>query len=158
MSSVEKIDQAFTQFKFAENVLEAAQAGKLDATRVWENDDVIRVARNNWKVCLGMTAVALDAAFDDANVPPDPRRLEPADDLRSVIRMIRCAFNKSLLDPKWEVRGRFERVFHLRLPNVLPEIDLRALDKKPFDLEDIGGAAAYGEIRDEARKILSKLP
>lgn len=174
MDPTQRIDQAFRQLDFAVKLLNFIEKGKLDRAELdvpvevalsggkarvddkifRDQEDLLKAARHNVNINAGMAAIALDSVYEQANVPPDPRRMEPAEDLRSLVRMIRSAFAKDLIAPKWEVRGRFVRAYRLQLGNVPEEIDLSARDQTPFEFHDIGGLRALVAMKNEVKKVL----
>lgn len=175
MNPVQKIDQAFRQFDFAIKFVSFVSRRKVELSELdttaevhigGENvrvegstfrdyDDLVSAAHRNFMITMGMTATALESAFTGANIPADPRRLDPAADLRSLVWMICCAFRQDPMAPTWEIRTRFARVFNLRLDGVPPDVDLRTKDKSEFKVEDIGGVKGLIAIKNEVKRILT---
>lgn len=174
MDTTQRIDQALRQFEFAVKLFRLIDAGRLERTALdvpvelklggepfriegkifREQDDFLAAAMNNVSINLGALAVALDSAYEEKNTPPDPRRLEPEQDLRSLVRMIRSAFSKDLINPRWDVRGRFVRAYRPRVAPVPDVVDLSTRDQTPFDLKDIGGAPGMDAIVRRVKETL----
>jgi hypothetical protein len=68
-------------------------------------DSVVLADQANVGVCFGVTAIVLDAAFDVAGVQKRPKSRAPADELRTLVYMVRCAFAHNPAMPCWEARG-----------------------------------------------------
>ncbi len=175
MNPEQRIDHAFRQLDFAIKFVSYVERRKVELSELdstaevhiaGENvrvegktfrdyDDLATAAQKNFLITMGMTAAALESAFTTANIPADPRRLEPAADVRSVVWMICCAFRSDPMAPKWEIRTRFARTFALHLENVPAEVDLRTKDKSDFHIADIGGVKGYVDIKNEVKRLLS---
>jgi len=172
----QRIDQAFRQLDFSIKFVSYVERRKVELSELdttaevhisGENvrvegktfrdyDDLSTAAQKNFLITMGMTASALEAAYASANIPADPRRLEPDADLRSLVWMVCCAFRQDAMSPKWEIRSRFARTYALRLENVPEEIDLRTKDKSDFRIDDLGGVKGYIAIKNAVKKELSK--
>ena len=117
-------------------------------------EDIILAAQNSYVITLGFSAISLDTVLDESGLArgkaPDNVR-----DLRDLIYMVRCAFAHDMMDPRWEARGPFSRTLHIYLPHRTVVIDVGALDGRSFELDHIGGAEAYFEMKEKIKKLLT---
>ena len=69
-------------------------------------------------VSFGVSAIVLDAAFDVAGLKNQPASRLDADELRTLVRMVRCAFAHNPALPVWEARARepVGRVHEIEVP------------------------------------------
>jgi hypothetical protein len=78
-------------------------------------EDLILSSQNVYSTSLGLSAIALETACNDAGIRNNPLDQTPKGELRSFIYMLRCAFAHDLMWPRWEARGDYARVFNLSL-------------------------------------------
>lgn len=106
-------------------------------------------------MAFGTSAMVLEAAFETAGLSRNPRSRLPADELRTLIFMIRCAFAHNPALPLWEARGpEHARTISLVLQGSPISIDLRRLHGQPFEYEHIGGFANWLKIKTELVELL----
>ena len=90
-------------------------------------------------MAFGASALALDKAFEVAEVKEDPTSDNNVVRLRTLVYLVRCAYAHGIADPKWEVRGKYNTSLILNLPSGATNIDLRELDGQSFNFEQLGG-------------------
>ena len=174
MIPTERIDQAFLQLEFAIKLLTYVELGKLDKKEfdvdvtllLKENnltfrndtfqkyDDLINAVQNNYNITLGFTAILLNSCFEEAGTNHDPKDNLFKAEIRSLIYMIRCAFAHDMMSPKWEVRGKYNRILNIQFEDYKLEINLCKLDGQPFEVSQIGGIDNYYKVKDAAQGFL----
>ncbi len=170
------VDRAFRHLEFAIKLMCYCELDHLDRRR-FDTDVAILLERENVSfpagtfqslqavvsaaqalvgVCFGISATVLDAAFEAASIPRRPQSRTSADELRSLVYMIRCAFAHNPAFPCWEARGQdFSRTMTVQLNGgELLRIDLASLHCKPFEYEHIGGFANWYKVRAAAQEII----
>lgn len=172
---LETIDQVFLQFEFNLKVMAYFELNKVDKNDfdtdltilddknniVYPNssfhtyDDLILAAQNNVSMCFGVTAITLDTALADAGIDRNPDDLSEKGCLRTIIYMVRCAFAHNMMEPKWEVRGNYNKSIELNLNNIRLLIDLPQLNGKVFEYNDIGGTDNWLTIKELTKKIIA---
>ena len=118
-------------------------------------DSIVPPAQAMVSMAFGASAMVLEAAFGAASKKRKPSSRDPADELQTLIYMVRCAFAHNPAMPIWEARGKdYERNLRLELEREAVSIDLVALNGKPFDYEHIGGLANWFKVRAAAEALL----
>ncbi len=118
-------------------------------------DSVVLAAQANVGVCFGVTAIVLDAVFEVAGVPKRPQSFAPADELRTLVYMVRCAFAHNPAMPCWDARKYYARLLSLPLGASTMTLDLASLHGRPFEHEHIGGFANWFKIRSESERVIN---
>ncbi len=170
------VEHAFQHLEFAIRLMCYCEQGHLDlaqfdsdVTILLERENVsfpsglftsqegaIRAAQANVGVCFGASAIVLDAAFDAAGIRRQPQLREPADELRTLVYMIRCAFGHNPAFPVWDARGNdFCRELSLSINSLNLSVDLGALHGRSFEYEHIGGFANWPRIRSASEAIMN---
>lgn len=121
------------------------------------NESVVLAAKLNVSICFGVTALALNAAYDEAGITNRPTSRDPSDELRTLVYMVRCAFAHNPANPCWNAKGDFARVLTLSVCDPALNIDLAALHNRPFDYADIGGFPNWMKIRVASEAQLAAL-
>jgi len=118
-------------------------------------DSLVLPARANVGVSFGVSAIVLDAAFEAAGISRKPESNAPADLLRTLVFMIRCAFAHNPAMPCWKVQGPYLRTLTLLLEGKGISVNLSQLHGAPFDYKDIGGLATWYRIRRAAERLIN---
>jgi hypothetical protein len=119
-------------------------------------DSVVLASQANVGVCFGTTAIILDAAFEAADIPRRPLSHAPADELRTLVYMVRCAFAHNPAMPCWNAKKLYARSLSLPLGSSSAfSMDLAALNDKPFEYEHIGGFANWFLVRTEVERVIN---
>jgi hypothetical protein len=175
MTSSEKIDQAFLQFAFAIKLLMYFELDKVDKNQFdtdttielkrkninlknnlfHTNGDLKNAAINNLNITLGATAIILDESLTSAGILNSHADTSEQGQLRTLIYMIRCAYAHNMIEPRWEVRGKYIRTLKYSVFREVFEVNLNELNGKPFDMEQIGGHDVYIQIKD---RLITLLP
>jgi hypothetical protein len=107
-------------------------------------------------VCFGVSAIVLDAAFDVAGLKNRPASRLDADELRTLVRMVRCAFAHNPAMPVWEARGNdYSRELSFVLGDASLSVDLASFHGQAFEYNHLGGFANWLRIRDAAVSLIS---
>lgn len=107
-------------------------------------------------VCFGVSAIVLDAAFDVGGLKNKPGSRLDADELRTLVRMVRCAFAHNPALPVWEARGNdYSRQLSFAVGDVSLSVDLASLHGQAFEYDHIGGFANWLRIRDSALSLIN---
>jgi len=102
-------------------------------------------------VCFGVSAIVLDTAFDVAGLKNKPSSRLDADELRTLVRMVRCAFAHNPAMPIWEARGSdYSRHLSFTVDDASLSINLASFHGQPFEYDHVGGFANWLRIRDAA--------
>jgi hypothetical protein len=164
------VEQAFKQLEFAIKLMCYCERGDLDREKFdsdvtilldeenvgfpdgsFQSDqDIVIASQINVGICFGVSAIALEAAFEAAEIARNPISRDPNDELRTLVYMVRCAFAHNPAKPCWEARGDFARNIQLNLGENGLSIDMVALHGNDFDYSHIGGFANWYAIREEA--------
>lgn len=119
------------------------------------NEAVIPASQALVGMAFGTSAMVLEAAFEVAGLSRKPKSRLPADELRTLVYMVRCAFAHNPALPLWEARGpEHARIVSVTLQGSPSSIDLTSLHGQPFDYEHIGGFANWLKIKNEAVALL----
>ncbi len=110
--------------------------------------DIVRAASITVSAAFGASAVTLDKAWEVAGVLPNPESEDATVKLRTLVYMIRCAYAHGIADPKWKVKGRYQRLFQVNLRSGILELDLSELNNQSFDFNVLGGHTKWFEILD----------
>ena len=172
--ALEDIDIAFLQLEFSLKLLTFCELGKIDPVEFdtdltvrLENgnlsypfehfsqpENIVRAAAVSVSLAAGATAFVLDKTWEVAGVARNPKSEDPSAQLRAVVYMVRCAYAHGIAEPRWEVRGDYRRTFEFRLPEEPVELNLRELDGRGFDFDDLGGYRTWFAIRDATLETL----
>lgn len=106
-------------------------------------------------VAFGVSATVLDAAFDVAGRKNRPDSRVGGHELRTLVRMVRCAFAHNPALPVWEARGPYARQLALSVEGASLSVDLVALHGQAFEYKHIGGFGNWLRIRDASRFVLN---
>ncbi len=168
------VDQAFKQLEFAIKLMCYCENGYLDKKKFdtdvtilldkenigfpdgnFQSDQAaITASQINVGICFGVSAIALDAAFETAKIKRNPNLREPEDELRTLVYMVRCAFAHNFAKPCWEAKGDFAHNIQLNLGENDLSIDMMALHGNDFDYSHIGGFANWYKIREKAVRMI----
>lgn len=113
-------------------------------------DATIPAAQALVGVSFGVSAIVLDAAFDVAGLKNKPASRDDVDELRTLVRMVRCAFAHNPAFPTWEARGDYQRDLSFSVDDASLSVDLAALHGQLFEYDHIGGFGCWLRIRDAA--------
>jgi hypothetical protein len=169
------VDHAFRQLEFAIRLMCYCELDHLDRSRfdsdislLFEHENVgfpsgtfaaqeaiVMAAQRNVSICFGVSAMVLDAAFDVVGLRPQPQSHAPADELRTLVYMIRCAFAHNPAFPRWEVRKYYARRFSLYLDASALSVDLASLHGKLFEYQHIGGFGNWLRIRAASEAFIN---
>ena len=170
------VDIAFRQVEFTSKVLAYCELGKVDPSEFdidhlvlvdsgsisfptghfSDADNIRRAAMVSVAVASGISALALDKAFEVAGLKPDPASPENSVRVRTVVYMVRCAYAHGIAEPRWKVRGQYARTIEFGLGSDRLELDLAKLNGCPFEFQSLGGPQNWFRIRDEALAILER--
>lgn len=169
------VEHAFRHLEFAIKLMCYCEDGRLDLEAfdadttillVTENvgfptnhfssiEAVIPASQALVGMAFGTSAMVLEAAFEVAGLSRNPSSRLPADELRTLVFMVRCAFAHNPALPLWEARGpEHARAISVVLQGSPFSIDLSSLNGQPFDYEHIGGFANWLKIRTESVALL----
>jgi len=101
-------------------------------------------------VSFGVSAIVLDTAFDVAGLKNTPASRLDADELRTLVRMVRCAFAHNPALPIWEARGEYSRCLSFSVGAASCSVNLASLHGQMFEYDHIGGFGNWLRIRDAA--------
>ena len=172
--ALEDVNIAFLQLEFSIKLLTFCELGKVDPaefdtdlTVVLENanlpypsghfsdpGNIVRAAGVSVSLASAASALVLDKAWEVAGIARDPKSEDPSVQLRAVVYMVRCAYAHGIAEPRWKVRGDYRSTFELRLPERPVDLDLREVDGRGFDFDDLGGYHTWFAIRDVTLETL----
>lgn len=173
--AIRDVVQAFKQLEFALKLTCYCARGDLDRDKfdsnveIWEEEknvvllpaglfptdqEILVVSQINEIICLGVSAIVLDAAFETAGIKTNPEANHPDNVLRTLVYMVRCAFAHNFANPCWEARGKYARKIKLDLDSKSLCMDLGALNGKVFNFNDFGGLANWYKIKEMAVQMI----
>lgn len=172
--ALQDVEIAFWQLEFSIKLLMFCELKKLDPSEFDTNhlvkleegnlnfpsghfsdpDNIIRAANVSVALAFGASALALDKAFETAEILPDPESDNNVTRIRTLIYMVRCAYAHGIAEPRWEVRGKYRRAMSIELEGIDTHFDLEKLDGKAFDFKQIGGHSNWNRMRDAAMQVL----
>lgn len=118
-------------------------------------ESVIPVTHALVGVAFGTSAMVLEAAYEAAGMSRKPNSRQPADELRTLVFMVRCAFAHNPAMPVWVAKGpEHSRTISIVLQGLPISIDLQSLHGQPFEYDHIGGFANWLRIRTESVELL----
>jgi hypothetical protein len=167
-SSRKRVELAFLQLEFSIKLLQYAKDGKVNSeefdkpilvelaegsffisgSSFSSRESLVAAAENVYSMSLGLCALALEEACNEAGILKNPLNRTPDGDLRSFVYMVRCAFAHDPMWPKWEVRGHYARILNFQLGGSCHSIDMPSLDGRALELEQFGGLPVYLAMRD----------
>jgi hypothetical protein len=127
---------------------------QLPANQFNSIDEIYLGAENTILLSVGAFFLALDTALDESGYTKDIEAKDPFGQLRILIYMVRCAFAHSVLNPHWEVRGKFKRKLIVKIKDISFELDLNTLSGKNFNIDQIGGYSQLMRIKDYIMRML----
>lgn len=172
--ALQDVEIAFWQLEFSIKLLTFCELKKLDPSEFdtdhlvkleegnlhfpsghfSDSDNIIRAANVSVALAFGASALALDKAFETAEIPPDPESDNNVARIRTLIYMVRCAYAHGIAEPRWEIRGNYRRAMSVELEGIITHLDLKKLDGKVFDFKHIGGHSNWNRMRDAAMQVL----
>lgn len=172
--ALQDVEIAFWQLEFSIKLLTFCELKKLDPSEFdtdhiekleegslhfpsghfSDSDNIIRAANVSVTLAFGASALALDKAFETAEISPDPESDNNIARIRTLIYMVRCAYAHSIAEPRWEVRGKYRRAISVELEGIITHLDLEKLDGKVFEFKHIGGHSNWNRMRDVAMQVL----
>ena len=172
--ALQDVEIAFWQLEFSIKLLTFCELKKLDPSEFdtdhvvkleegnlnfpsghfSDADNIIRAANVSVALAFGASALALDKAFETAEIRPEPESDNNVAQLRTLIYMVRCAYAHGIAEPRWEVRGKYRRAMSVELDGITTLFDLEKLDGKVFDFKHIGGHSNWNRMRDAAIQVL----
>ena len=172
--ALQDVEIAFWQLEFSIKLLNFCELKKLDPSEFdtdhtvkleegnlifpvghfSDQDNIIRAASVSVALAFGASALALDKAFEIAQIPPDPEFNNNVGRIRTLIYLVRCAYAHGIAEPRWEVRGKYRRAMSIELEGIVTHIDLENLAGKFFDFPQIGGHSNWIRLRDAAMQVL----
>jgi hypothetical protein len=124
--------------------------------------DLICVVENMVGVSFGVAAITLWEAVRETtgfhqrdSAPKKPHKTEESEELKKnrlagLCYMIRCCFAHGTALPVWRIENeKYKTIYQIGNK----EIDLRKIDKEPFDYSHIGGMETLRFLRDECLKL-----
>lgn len=169
------VEHAFRHLEFAIKLMCYCEAGHLDLEK-FDSDVTILLPNENISfptggfnsteavvpasqalvgMAFGTSAMVLEAAYEVAGLSRKPTSRQPADELRTLIYMVRCAFAHNPALPLWEARGPdFARTVSVVLEGSTISVDLVSLHGKPFEYDHIGGFANWMKVKTESVALL----
>ncbi|MBI5887746.1 MAG: hypothetical protein HZB82_03430 [Deltaproteobacteria bacterium] len=121
-------------------------------------EEIIKLSQMNVGVCFGNSAIVLEAAFKEADLPRDP---ESDDEYQSTWRLVyavRNAFAHNMAFPVWEIHeknGR-RRDVTLTLEERPYVVKLSELHNQSFEYSHIGELPNWFQIKDKSIKLIKK--
>jgi hypothetical protein len=107
------------------------------------NDDFILALQNNVTIAFGAAAITLNVCREEMGITlPDPIQ-STEDHLVALIYQIRNCFAHDIAEPKWVMAPRYQLVYDLGYK----QIDLRNVNGKHFEYDDIGGLDTLTVLR-----------
>jgi hypothetical protein len=101
----------------------------------------------------GMLAIVVDTALDEHfGAKPNPIVTE-VDQLRALMYMLRCAFAHNPFHPKWEIRGRYQRVYGV--PGASVTTDVTHLHGQDLVPNQFGGWEGFVRLAAHARTLVA---
>ena len=174
--ALKDVDHAFRHLEFAIRLMCYCELDHLDREK-FDTDVSILLERENVSfpsgtftdtqatipaaqalvgVCFGVTAIVLDVAFDVAGLKNKPSSRLDADELRTLVRMVRCAFAHNPAMPIWEARGSdYSRHLSFTVGDASVSVDLASLHEQPFEYDQIGGFGSWLRVRAAAVSLIS---
>jgi hypothetical protein len=162
------VEEAFLQLEFAIKLMCYCEFDHLDRA-AFDTDVVLRLETKNVRfptgnfatyesvivashrqvsISFGVSAIALDAAYEATGVGKNLKMRSPVDDLRILVFMVRNAFAHNMAFPCWKVRGEdYARPFSLPLDGSSATVDLSTRDGEIFDYSHIGGFDQWFKIK-----------
>lgn len=173
--AIADVENAFRQLEFAVKLMCYCELDHLDRA-VFDTDVIVRLETENVhfptgnfethesvvlasriqvSVAFGVSAIALDAAYEATGVRMNIQSRAPVDDLRVFVHMVRCAYAHNMALPCWEVHGKdYERTFALPLEDSIATVDLRTRNGQVFDYSHIGGFTQWLKVKKAVRSCL----
>lgn len=173
--ALEDVDHAFRHLEFAIKLMCYCELDYLDLEKFDTNvviyleqkdirfpsgtfaasRDTITAAQALVGVCFGTSAIVLDAAFDVAGLKNKASSRFDADELRTLVRMVRCAFAHNPAMPVWKARGSdYSRCLSFTVAGASLSVDLRSLHGQTFEYSHIGGFGNWLRVRDAAVSLI----
>ena len=107
------------------------------------NDDFILALQKNVQIAFGAAAITLNVCREEiGHGLPDPIQSEQ-DHMIALIYQIRNCFAHDIAEPRWVMKPRYELLYDLGYK----QIDLRHVNGKPFEYDDIGGLDTLAVLR-----------
>lgn len=156
---------AFTNLDLALKILAVAEDGQLTRASIKDGEPItwqsgksfvvlpdhsfnsdgefILALQNNVTIAFGAAAITLNVCREEMGITlPDP--IQSANDhLVALIYQIRNCFAHDIAEPKWVIAPRYQLVYDLGYK----QIDLRNVNGKPFEYDDIGGLDTLAVLR-----------
>lgn len=171
MPDAEKIRQAFLQLSFAAKLHVYAENSFIDkktfdchvkflkdninlpANEFYSYDEINAASINTLTITLGFTTSVLYDAL--RRYAASLSNIE--EELYNLLYMIRCCFMHNSIDPRWFItKQKYLHLYEIQLATTKIVIDLTTKNDKPFKIDEIGGYAAYFEIRDAVIAIIER--
>lgn len=156
---------AFTNLDLALKLLAVAEDGQLTRASIkdgesitWQSgkslvvlpdhsfhsdDDFILALQNNVTIAFGAAAITLNVCREEMGIPVPGSIQSEHEHLVALIYQIRNCFAHDIAEPKWFMKPRYELVYDLGYK----QIDLRNVNGKPFEYDDIGGLDTLAVLR-----------
>lgn len=161
------LDSAFAQLEFAIKLMVAAEQGKLTLEdldipltiedgrsilvlkdRIFSDpQDLINACQNNVSVAFGAAAITLNRCREERGISlPDPI-ISELEQWTGLVYQIRNAFAHDISEPRWNINGRYKRVYEIRDVRA----DLTEVNGQHFEYGHVGGPDALFSLRDYAK-------
>ena len=116
--------------------------------------DLIIGAQNSFMITFEFSAITLDSSMELVGWSRDPNDRSPRGQLRSLVYMVRCAVAHNAMTPSWKVKPKYQ--YALEILELELQVDLKALNGRPFEDKHIGGMEGWFAIRDQTVAFLSR--
>ncbi len=172
--AIHDVEHAFRLLEFSIRVLTYFELGKVDL-HLFGQDTTIQLDEENLtfddghfssgeeaelaaKIAVGASfgtsAIALDNLFEATDLNRNPASNDEFYLLWTLIYAVRNAFAHGVADPRWVVKGKYQREIEISIAGRKTVINLAALDGHEFDYSHIGGFAKWFQIKDRVLALV----
>ncbi len=117
--------------------------------RFSSKNEILKASEVAISVAYGITALTLDQALETAGHKINPKSDNEFDHIRCIVYLVRCAYAHRIAQPYWDVRTDKQRIYRYHLSSgELISVDAKALNGSDFDFRQIGGHAAWHDIKE----------
>jgi len=123
--------------------------------RVYTPEELFAGIQNIGFSAVGITAMALDQALDEAMGMKDPNDTGQNGALRAIIYMLRCAFAHDIAEPQWCCAPKYQNSYSVFLPQSgLLTFNGSLLNGQFVRPEHFGGMEGYFQMMDLSKKLV----
>lgn len=133
----------------------------LDATDLtfdagtWDTQEsMIILAENHVNMAVAALAIAADEELDRALGPKNPLKSDFPFNLRAATYQIRNCFAHNLLQPKYQIKGKYRQAYELGFLSGKPVLDFTSLNGEVFSYQDFGGFNNFWSLFQEVIKLI----